>query len=176
MPTVHAVPFVPYCTPIPLLSWHELHLATHLGCLDTLVCAQSEWFITIAVFRSKGVWILSFYFILFLQYWTESKESLCGCATFVLLDSYLLTRILGFWLFIGLILASFFFGYVITQLPGGWLGTRFGGKYLLGLGVLCTSVLTIFTPLAARHSVGMLILVRILEGLGEVNYLVANIL
>ncbi|CAH3189327.1 unnamed protein product [Porites evermanni] len=67
----------------------------------------------------------------------------------------------------GLILGSFFFGYVITQLPGGWLGTRFGGKYLLGLGVLCTSVLTIFTPLAARHSVGMLILVRILEGLGE---------
>ena len=94
----------------------------------------------------------------------------------VLLDSYLLIRILGFWLFIGLILGSFFFGYVITQLPGGWLGTRFGGKYLLGLGVLCTSVLTIFTPLAARHSVGMLILVRILEGLGEVNYLVANIL
>ena len=94
----------------------------------------------------------------------------------VLLDSYLLIRILGFWLFIGLILGSFFFGYVITQLPSGWLGTRFGGKYLLGLGVLCTSVLTIFTPLAARHSVGMLILVRILEGLGEVNYLVANIL
>ena len=94
----------------------------------------------------------------------------------VLLDSYLLIRILCFWLFIGLILGSFFFGYVITQLPGGWLGTRFGGKYLFGLGVLCTSVLTIFTPLAARHSVGMLILVRILEGLGEVNYLVANIL
>ena len=94
----------------------------------------------------------------------------------VLLDSYLLIRILCFWLFIGLILGSFFFGYVITQLPGGWLGTRFGGKYLLGLGVLCTSVLTIFTPLAARHSVGMLILVRILEGLGEVNYLIANIL
>ncbi|XP_073252217.1 sialin-like [Porites lutea] len=67
----------------------------------------------------------------------------------------------------GLILGSFFFGYVITQLPGGWLGTRFGGKYLLGLGVLFTSVLTIFTPLAARHSAGMLILVRILEGLGE---------
>ena len=94
----------------------------------------------------------------------------------VLLDSYLLIRILGIWLFIGLILGSFFFGYVITQLPGGWLGTRFGGKYLFGLGVLYTSVLTIFTPLAARHSVGMLILLRILEGLGQVNYLFANIL
>ena len=37
-------------------------------------------------------------------------------------------------------------------------------------------MLTIFTPLAARHSVGMLILVRILEGLGEVKYLVVNFL
>ena len=92
------------------------------------------------------------------------------------LNSYSLNRILVFWLFVGLILGSFFFGYVITQLPGGWLGARFGGKYLFGLGVLCTSVLTIFTPLAARHSVGMLILVRILEGLGEVNYLAASIL
>ena len=77
---------------------------------------------------------------------------------------------------VGIILGSFFYGYIITQLPGGWLGARFGGKYLFGLGVLCTSVLTIFTPLAARHSVGMLILVRILEGLGEVKYLVVNFL
>ena len=30
-------------------------------------------------------------------------------------------------------------------------------------------MLTIFTPLAARHSAGMLILVRILEGLGQVS-------
>jgi len=77
---------------------------------------------------------------------------------------------------VGLILGSFFYGYIITQLPGGWLGARFGGKYLFGLGVLCTSVLTIFTPLAARHSVGMLILVRILEGLGEVKYLLVHFL
>ncbi|XP_068737249.1 sialin-like [Montipora capricornis] len=67
----------------------------------------------------------------------------------------------------GIILGSFFYGYIITQLPGGWLGARFGGKYLFGFGVLSTAVLTMFTPMAARHSVGMFILVRILEGLGE---------
>ena len=39
----------------------------------------------------------------------------------------------------------------------------------MGFGVLCPAVLTLFTPLAARHSVEMLILVRILEGLGEVK-------
>jgi len=72
---------------------------------------------------------------------------------------------------IGLILGSFFYGYVITQVPGGWLAARIGAKYLFGLGVLCTSILTMFTPAAAHHSVGMLLLVRILEGLGEVSSL-----
>lgn len=70
----------------------------------------------------------------------------------------------------GLILGSFFYGYVVTQLPGGWFAARFGAKYLFGLGVLCTSVLTMFTPAAAHHSVGMLVLVRVLEGLGEVSF------
>jgi len=51
------------------------------------------------------------------------------------------------------------------------LAARVGAKYLFGFGVLCTSVLTMFTPAAAHHSVGMLLLVRILEGLGEVSFL-----
>ena len=76
----------------------------------------------------------------------------------------------------GLILGSFFYGYIVTQLPGGWLGARFGGKYLMGFGVLCPAVLTLFTPLAARHSVEMLILVRILEGLGEVIIIIIIII
>jgi len=71
---------------------------------------------------------------------------------------------------IGVILGSFFYGYIITQVPGGWLAARVGAKYLFGFGVLCTSVLTMFTPAAAHHSVGMLLLVRILEGLGEVCF------
>ena len=145
-------------------------------CLDTLVYAQSEWLSQLLFSDLKE---FEFYHsISFCSCnigWRVLRILLWMCYI-VLLDSYLLIRILGFWLFIGLILGSFFFGYVITQLPGGWLGTRFGGKYLFGLGVLCTSVLTIFTPLAARHSVGMLILLRILEGLGQVNYLFANIL
>ena len=70
-----------------------------------------------------------------------------------------------------MILGSFFYGYVITQVPGGWLAARVGAKYLFGFGVLCTSVLTLFTPAAAHHSVGMLLLVRILEGFGEVSLL-----
>lgn len=70
----------------------------------------------------------------------------------------------------GLILGSFFYGYIVTQVPAGWLAARFGAKYLFGCGVLLTSVMTMFTPAAAHHSVEMLILVRVVEGLGEVKF------
>ncbi|XP_031552988.1 sialin-like isoform X2 [Actinia tenebrosa] len=55
----------------------------------------------------------------------------------------------------------------VTQLPGGWLASRYGGKHLFGLGVLCTSVFTLLTPIAAHHSLGSLIALRVLEGIGE---------
>ncbi|XP_071942007.1 sialin-like [Antedon mediterranea] len=67
----------------------------------------------------------------------------------------------------GQILSSFFYGYLITQIPGGWLGGIIGGKHLFGVGVLCTTIFTLLTPLAARAGVSYLISLRILEGVGE---------
>ncbi|TKC50804.1 hypothetical protein EI555_015834, partial [Monodon monoceros] len=67
----------------------------------------------------------------------------------------------------GWILGSFFYGYIITQIPAGYVASRSGGKLLLGFGVLGTSVFTLFTPLAADFGVGALIALRALEGLGE---------
>ncbi|XP_064268493.1 sialin isoform X2 [Passer domesticus] len=67
----------------------------------------------------------------------------------------------------GWILGSFFYGYIITQIPGGYLASRIGGKLLLGFGIFGTSVFTLLTPLAANLGVGYLIAVRALEGLGE---------
>lgn len=55
---------------------------------------------------------------------------------------------------------------------GGWLAARFGGKFVYGIGVTVTTVLTLLTPLAAsvsRHNVTPLIVLRIVEGLGEVS-------
>ncbi|GAB1294473.1 Sialin [Apodemus speciosus] len=69
----------------------------------------------------------------------------------------------------GWILGSFFYGYIITQIPGGYLASRVGGKRLLGFGILGTAVFTLFTPLAADLGVVTLIVLRALEGLGE-NY------
>ncbi|KOB79399.1 MFS sugar transporter-like protein [Operophtera brumata] len=68
----------------------------------------------------------------------------------------------------GIILSAFYYGYIVTHLPGGMLAERFGGKYSLGFGVLSTAVFTLLTPWAV--SVGGatgLIILRVLEGLGE---------
>ena len=72
---------------------------------------------------------------------------------------------------VGWILSAFFYGYLITQIPGGYLATRFSGKHIYGLGIFLTSVLTLLTPLAAQWStsIGPLVALRALEGLCEVG-------
>lgn len=67
----------------------------------------------------------------------------------------------------GLVLGSFFYGYVVTQYPGGRLAEHFGAKWIFGLGILVTSVFTVLTPIAAKTNFALLIAVRIIEGLGE---------
>eukprot|EP00112_Aurelia_sp_Birch-Aquarium-sp1_P008847 Seg1986.2 transcript_id=Seg1986.2/GoldUCD/mRNA.D3Y31 product="Vesicular glutamate transporter 1" protein_id=Seg1986.2/GoldUCD/D3Y31 len=67
----------------------------------------------------------------------------------------------------GHILGSFFYGYLITQIPGGYIAARFGGKNLFGLAILMTSLLTLLTPWACRQHVMLLIAVRFLEGVCE---------
>lgn len=69
----------------------------------------------------------------------------------------------------GAVLSSFFYGYISTQLIGGLLGSKLGGVKLIGYGVLSTAVLTIFTPVAARYSVYLVIVLRIVEGVFEVH-------
>lgn len=71
----------------------------------------------------------------------------------------------------GLVLSSFFYGYIGTQLLGGWLGARYGGATVYGIGVFSTALLTLVTPLFANISVYLLIFLRIIEGLFEVTFL-----
>jgi ACS family sodium-dependent inorganic phosphate cotransporter len=67
----------------------------------------------------------------------------------------------------GLVLSSFFVGYLLLQIVGGRLSDRFGGKVVLGWGVLLWSLFTILTPAAASASIAVLIATRILMGMGE---------
>ena len=67
----------------------------------------------------------------------------------------------------GVVLSAFFVGYLLTQIIGGRLADRFGGKVVLGTGVLLWSLFTVLTPPAAFVGLGMLIAARIGMGLGE---------
>ncbi|XP_037119897.1 sialin isoform X3 [Syngnathus acus] len=67
----------------------------------------------------------------------------------------------------GWLLGAFFFGYLCTQILGGYLSGRYGGRIFLGLGVLGTAALTLLTPLAAKWGPYWLFALRALEGVGE---------
>lgn len=67
----------------------------------------------------------------------------------------------------GLVLSSFFYGYICTQFVGGYLGYRFGGNKIFALGIGTTALLTLLTPLAAKRSLNLLLAVRIVEGIFE---------
>ncbi|ESO88514.1 hypothetical protein LOTGIDRAFT_126078 [Lottia gigantea] len=67
----------------------------------------------------------------------------------------------------GHILSAFFWGYVVTQLPGGLLANRYGGKYFFGGGIFITAVLSLLTPLFVTWSVYLLISIRVLQGFCE---------
>jgi len=67
----------------------------------------------------------------------------------------------------GMVLSSFFVGYLLLQIVGGLLADRFGGKLVLGVGVLLWSLFTILTPPAASIGLGLLLVTRILMGMGE---------
>jgi len=68
------------------------------------------------------------------------------------------------------VLAGFFYGYVTTQIIGGMMAQKFGGKRLLLFGIFWTAVLTILTPIFTRLG-GFLaiVLTRVAEGVGEVG-------
>jgi len=65
----------------------------------------------------------------------------------------------------GIILGSFFYGYICTQVLGGYLADKFGGKLgvVFGLGVM--SLCSLMTPVMARLDPYALVVVRIFQGL-----------
>lgn len=68
----------------------------------------------------------------------------------------------------GWILSSFYIGYVVTHIPGGVLAEKFGGKWVLSLGIFSTAIFTFLTPLAIEYGGYIaLIILRILMGIGE---------
>ncbi|KAJ6849024.1 putative anion transporter 2, chloroplastic [Iris pallida] len=69
--------------------------------------------------------------------------------------------------FLGIVQSSFLWGYLVSSVAGGALADRYGGKRVMAWGAVLWSLATFLTPLAAEHSIGMLLAVRILFGLAE---------
>lgn len=67
----------------------------------------------------------------------------------------------------GFVLSSFFIGYMLGQIPAGWMANHYGGKLVLGLALLVWSITTVITPIAALVGFSALILTRIVMGMGE---------
>ncbi|XP_003398669.1 putative inorganic phosphate cotransporter isoform X2 [Bombus terrestris] len=67
----------------------------------------------------------------------------------------------------GYLLSSFFYGYVLTQIPFGILAKRYGSKYFLGVGMLINSLFGLLVPMSARFGYYYLMGVRFIQGLGE---------
>lgn len=65
----------------------------------------------------------------------------------------------------GTVLSAFTFGYAILQIPGGILADKFGAKKLLVFALIFWSIFTGLT--GAAMSVGFLIVIRVLFGVGE---------
>lgn len=77
-----------------------------------------------------------------------------------------LRKELGFALGVsGLITGSFRWAYSIFQIPGGWMGDKFGPRRTLSLIVTWWSLFTSFTALA--WNLGSMVTIRFLFGMGE---------
>ncbi|XP_053305112.1 vesicular glutamate transporter 2 [Spea bombifrons] len=68
---------------------------------------------------------------------------------------------------VGMIHGSFFWGYIVTQIPGGYISSRLAANRVFGAAILLTSTLNMLIPSAARVHYGFVIFVRILQGLVE---------
>ncbi|XP_075396845.1 sodium-dependent phosphate transport protein 3 [Tenrec ecaudatus] len=67
----------------------------------------------------------------------------------------------------GIIFSSINYGILLTLIPSGYLAGIFGAKHMLGAGLLISSLLTIFTPLAANFGVILVIVVRTVQGMAQ---------
>jgi len=74
----------------------------------------------------------------------------------------------------GWVLSAFLVGYALMQIPGGWLGDRFGPRNILTFAIVWWSIFTALTGVIPGffsketiHVVWSLMIVRLLVGVGE---------
>ncbi|XP_063365902.1 sialin [Cydia amplana] len=63
-----------------------------------------------------------------------------------------------------MLLGCFFWGYVLTELPGGRLAEIIGARRVFGYSTLLASILTLLSPAAAATGFGWIVALRVLLG------------
>ncbi|KAF4520610.1 hypothetical protein B566_EDAN006021 [Ephemera danica] len=63
--------------------------------------------------------------------------------------------------------SSFFWGYLITQVPGGFLASKYPANRIFGTAIACSSFLNLLVPGATMLHPTFVIIVRIMQGLVE---------
>jgi len=63
-----------------------------------------------------------------------------------------------------LILGSFFWGYILTELPGGRLAELVGGHRVFGHSMFWASIITLVTPITAHMGYEAMVVLRALLG------------
>ncbi|XP_067658752.1 uncharacterized transporter slc-17.2-like [Haliotis asinina] len=68
------------------------------------------------------------------------------------------------------ILSAYFYGYIITQIPAGILASRYGGKYVMFIGMLTGSIVSLLLPVGARTSIYLVYVLRVILGVSQGVY------
>ena len=63
-------------------------------------------------------------------------------------------------------MGSYFWGYLITQVPGGRVAELYGGKWVFFVAVVLNVGATLLSPICSVYGFEYLILMRLLMGLG----------
>ena len=72
--------------------------------------------------------------------------------------------------FPGIILSAFFYGYLVLQIPGGWLALRIGAKRVLGYAIFIASAIHTCLPIIVRYNFTLFVVARVLQGLALVSH------
>ena len=75
----------------------------------------------------------------------------------------------------GLVLGAYFWGYILTQIPGGRLAETYSAKWVIWGSVFVNVIFTLLTPVAANISYIAVLVVRFIEGLGAVRSFISHL-
>lgn len=70
---------------------------------------------------------------------------------------------------VGVVDSSFFWGYILTQIPGGFLAARYPANRVFGSAIATSSALNMLLPIAAKAGYHYVIMIRVLQGIVEVS-------